>query len=73
MSLALTEKQEREIEAFCHIAKENGALISLRELIELAAIDSDENELAAAFDSDSKLRSKFILESGYVLERSTAI
>ncbi|HVB95815.1 MAG TPA: hypothetical protein VND41_04350 [Nitrososphaerales archaeon] len=73
MSLALTEKQEREIEAFCHIAKENGALISLRELIELAAIDSNENELAAAFDSDSKLRSKFMLESGYVLERSTAM
>ena len=69
MSVALTERQEREIEAFCQIARENGAAISLRELIELAAIDASEHELAVAFHSDSKLRSKFLLESGYVLER----
>jgi hypothetical protein len=72
MSLALTEKQAREIETFCQIAKENGAVISLRELIGLAAIDADELELERAFLSDSKLRSKFLLESGYVLERSQA-
>jgi len=70
MSLALTEKQSREIETFCQIAKENGAVISLRELIGLAAIDANEDELERAFLSDSKLRSKFLLESGYVLERS---
>jgi len=72
MSVALTARQEREIEAFCQIARENGAAISLRELIELAAIDADEHELATAFDSDSKLRSKYLLESGYVLERLDA-
>lgn len=70
MSLALTEKQAREIEAFCQIAKENGAVISLRELIGLAAIEADETELERAFLSDSSLKSKFLLESGYVLERS---
>jgi hypothetical protein len=69
MSVALTARQEREIEAFCQIARENGAAISLRELIELAAIDASEHELATAFDSDSKLRSKYLLDSGYVLER----
>jgi hypothetical protein len=69
MSIALTEKQAREIQAFCQIARENGAMISLRELIELAAIEASEQELASAFHSDSKLRSKFLLESGYVLER----
>ncbi len=73
MSVALTERQEREIEAFCQIARENGAAISLRELIELAAIDANEHELAMAFHSDSKLRSKFLLESGYVLERLSAV
>jgi hypothetical protein len=72
MSLSLTEKQEREIEAFCHIAKENGAAISLRELIELAAIDASEHELATAFHSHSKLRSKYLLESVYVLEKLAA-
>ncbi len=72
MSVALTERQEREIEAFCQIARENGAAISLRELIELAAIDASEHELAIAFHSDSKLRSKYLLESGYVLERLAA-
>ena len=70
MSLALTEKQTREIEAFCQIARENGAAISLRELIRLAAIDASERELEGAFQSDSHLRSKFLLESGFVLERS---
>jgi len=70
MSLSLTEKQAREIETFFQIAKENGAVISLRELIGLAAIDANEIELERAFLSDSKLRSKFLLESGYVLERS---
>jgi hypothetical protein len=72
MSLTLTERQQREIEAFCNIAKENGAAISLRELIELAAIDASEHELATAFHSDSKLRSKYLLESGYVLEKLAA-
>jgi hypothetical protein len=72
MSLTLTERQQLEIEAFCHIAKENGAAISLRELIELAAIDASEHELATAFHSDTKLRSKYLLESGYVLEKLAA-
>ncbi|MDA4132588.1 MAG: hypothetical protein OK454_05625, partial [Thaumarchaeota archaeon] len=71
MSLTLTEKQAREIEAFCQIAGENGAAISLRELIGLAAIEASEPELATAFRSDSKLGSKFLLESGYVLDRHT--
>ena len=52
MSLTLTERQQREIEAFCKIARENGAAISLRELIELAAIDASELELEMAFHSD---------------------
>lgn len=72
MSLELTDRQTREIEAFCRIARANGAVISLRELIGLAAIDASEHELAGAFLSDSKLRSKFLLESGYVVERSQA-
>src|SRR2546426_579998 len=69
MSLALTERQTREIQTFCQIARENGAAISLRELIGLAAIDTSERELARAFLSDSKLHSKFLLESGYVFEK----
>jgi len=71
MSLTLTEKQTREIETFCEIARENGAMISLRELIGLASMDASERELEDAFLSDSKLRSKFLLEAGYVIERSS--
>jgi hypothetical protein len=70
MSLSLTDRQAREIEMFCEIARENGAAISLRELIGLAGIPANELELADAFLGDSKLRSRFLLESGYVLERS---
>ena len=69
MSLALTDRQTREIETFCRIARENGAAITLRELIGLAAIDASERELEGAFLSDSKLHSRFLLESGYVFER----
>lgn len=69
MSLALTERQEREVEAYCDIASENGALMSLRELLGLAGIDASEPELAAAFDS-SRLCSRFLLQSGYVVERT---
>ena len=69
MALAITERQAREIEVFCQIARENGAVISLRELIGLAAIDASEPEVATAFSSDTKLSSKFLLESGYVLEK----
>ncbi len=71
MSVALSEKQEREIEAFCRIARENGAAVSLRELIGLTSIDATEHELATVFDSDPNLRSKYLLESGYVLGRTS--
>lgn len=69
MSLALTERQTREIETFCQIARENGSAITVRELIGLAAIDASEHELEGAFLSDTKLSSRFLLESGYVFER----
>jgi hypothetical protein len=69
MSLALTEKQAREIEVFCQIAGENGAAISLRELIGLAGLEASEPELARAILTDSSLGSKLLLESGYVFER----
>lgn len=69
MSLALTERQERDVEAFCDIARENGAVMSLRELLGLAGIDASERDLAAAFDS-SRLGSRFLLQSGYVVERA---
>jgi hypothetical protein len=69
MSTTLTERQEREIEALCRIAKENGAAVTVRELIGLAAIDASEQDLAAAFHLNSNLNSRFVLESGYVLER----
>lgn len=72
MSAALTEREQREIQVLCRIAKENGAAVTLRELIGLAAIDASEQDLAAAFHLDSILRSRFVLESGYVLERPAA-
>jgi hypothetical protein len=69
MSLALTERQAREIEVFCQIARENGAAISLRELIGLAGLETSEPELAEAILADSSLGSRLLLESGYVFER----
>ncbi|MDA4118404.1 MAG: hypothetical protein OK455_08685 [Thaumarchaeota archaeon] len=73
VSLTITERQSREIEAYCRIAKENGALISLRELIGLASIDASEEEFGSAFLLNPALMSKFILESGYVLERASGL
>jgi len=63
-----SDEQAREIEKLCEIAKENGAALSIRELAQLTP--SSERELEGAFLSDARLRARFQLVSGYVLERS---
>ncbi len=71
--LIVTERQAREIETFCCIARENGALISLGELIWLASIEASEEELETAILSDPKLSSRFVVDSGYGLERTPGL
>jgi hypothetical protein len=67
--LSSGDEQAREIEKFCEIARENGASLSVRELAQLAPSVGGESELEDAFRSDPRLRSRFQLVSGYVLQR----
>ncbi|HUI01828.1 MAG TPA: hypothetical protein VLX56_09405 [Nitrososphaerales archaeon] len=73
MSLAVSERQAREIGVFCEIARVNGAAISLGEVMRLAGLEASEREVEAAFLSDSRLRTRFRLDSGYVVERSSEV
>lgn len=70
-SPALSERHVREVETFCHIANENGSLISLGELLALASIDATEEELRDALLNDPRLEAKFVVEAGYVVRRTS--
>ena len=72
-SLTLTEKQAREVETYCRIARENDALISLRELIALVSINASEEELVEAFGRDPRLSSRFAIEAGYLIEKTPGL
>lgn len=67
--LTLTEKQARGVAGYCRIAKANGALISLRELISLLPIEASEAQLEEALTRDAALAKRFLVRSGYVIER----
>jgi hypothetical protein len=69
VSQSLSDKHVREVRALCDIARENGALISIKELIALVPLEATEDQLEEAFGSDPRLSGRFFVESGYVLER----
>ncbi|MGI0078732.1 MAG: hypothetical protein ACRECH_03835 [Nitrososphaerales archaeon] len=65
----LTERDESDILLFCEIAKVNGAVLSLDELMHLTSINVTEEELSHAWRGSDALGSKYILEAGFVLEK----
>jgi len=50
--------------AYCKIAEASGAALSIRDLVELLAIDTTEEELEDSIASDKSLASKVFAESG---------
>lgn len=67
----LSKSQERNIEILYEIAKENGARLSLSDVLDLASLTVDEKELVGAWNHSQFLRGKYTLASGEVLEKSS--
>ena len=60
------ESQREAVLAYCRIAAASAALLSIRDLVELLAIDATEEELQEGIASDESLSSKVYVESGLV-------
>lgn len=66
VAFLLSEGQREAVLAYCKIAAASGALLSIRDLVELLAIDATEEELQEGIASDESLSSKVYVESGLV-------
>ena len=65
----LSEEQREAILTYSKIASRSGALLSLKDLVELLAIEATEEELEKSISSDESLAAKVFVESGRVLPR----
>src|SRR5713101_5662092 len=65
----LDQAQKEEVLAYSKIAEASGGLLTLKDLVELLAIDTTEEELEESISSDESLSSKVFIESGLVLLR----
>ena len=68
-SFVLTERDESNILLLCDIAKVNDASLSLEELLRLTSLGATEEEVANAWRFSKVLDSKYVLESGLILEK----
>jgi hypothetical protein len=66
VAFLLSEGQREAVLEYCRIAAASGALLSIRDLVELLPIDATEEELQGAIASDESLCSKVYVESGLV-------
>ncbi len=67
--LVITENDALGIKLLCEVARVNGTILSLGELLQLTAIDASEEDFTKAWLSDPLLSSDFELKSGFVVER----
>ena len=66
----LDDKQKQAILAYCRIAAAaSGALLSLKDLVELLALDATEQELEGSIVSDGWLAARVFVQSGHVVLR----
>ncbi len=65
----LDERQRQAVLVYCRIAAASGALLSIKDLIELLAIDATEEQVEESISSDTSLSSRVFVESGHVLLR----
>ena len=63
----LDEAQREAVLAYGRIAAASGALLLVKDLVELLAIDSTEEELEESISADESLASKVFVESGQVV------
>lgn len=67
----LDEAQREAVLAYCRIAAGSGALLSLKDLVELLSVDATEEELGESIASDEWLAPRVLVESGQVVLKST--
>jgi hypothetical protein len=65
----LDQAQKEKVLGYCKIAEVSGALLTLKDLVELLGIEASEEELEESISSDELLSSKVFVESGLVLLR----
>lgn len=65
----LDESQRDAVLAYCKIAATSGALLSVKDLVELLALDATEEEVEDSINSDDFLSSRVFVESGHVVLR----
>jgi hypothetical protein len=63
----LDEAQKEAVLAYCRIAAASGALLTIKDLVELLAIDATEEELEESISSDASLASKVFVEDGLAM------
>jgi hypothetical protein len=66
VAVSLDEAQRDAVLVYCRIAASSGALLSVRDLSDLLAVDATSEELELAISSDESLASKVYVESGLV-------
>jgi len=66
----LDEAQREAVLAYCRIAAGSGALLSLKDLVDLLSIDATIEELEESITSDEWLAPKVLVESGQVVLKS---
>jgi hypothetical protein len=60
----LNDAQREAVVSYCKIAEASGALLSIKDLVELLPVDATEEELEAGIASDESLAAKVFVESG---------
>ncbi len=63
------ERELAEISSYCEIAKANKSMITLAELRQLTEADASEEDFLAAWDGNATLASRYLIDSGYVVEK----
>ncbi len=66
---AIGDRELAEISSYCEIAKANRSVITLTELRQLTEADVTEEDFLAAWDGNATLTSRYLVESGYILEK----
>jgi hypothetical protein len=67
--IELSDRVVSNMKLFCDVARENGATISLKDLIAVTSIDCSEEELSKSWESYAILSSRYKVASGLVLEK----
>jgi hypothetical protein len=65
------DQEAEEIAAFCRIAKTNKSMLTLSEVLQVTSFSVTEEDLETAWEKNASLNSRYILDSGWIMERST--